>query len=417
MLKLIKKEFIFDEPTPVPECHASTILKLDNGNILAAWFGGTKEAHMDTLIWVSLRENGRWSPPRPVTPEVSVQHWNPVLFQRADGSILLFYKLGYPISQWHTRVIASTDGGKTWSMPNELVPGDRTGGRGPVKNKCLRLSDGRILAPGSTEDLPWRCFIDASDDDGETWIKRPIAVGAPHGNEIFLIQPTLWEHPAGHIHALMRSNRGRIFRSDSSDFGENWVGAPHGNEIFLIQPTLWEHPAGHIHALMRSNRGRIFRSDSSDFGENWSPAMPTDMPNNNSGIDCVRMESGSIVLAYNPVGENWGARCPLSIAVSHDDGATFQRVMDIETEPCPSGYCYPAIVADGCKLNWGARCPLSIAVSHDDGATFQRVMDIETEPCPSGYCYPAIVADGCKLYLSYTWNRRKIAFCELEEIE
>jgi predicted neuraminidase len=323
MLKLIKKEFIFDEPTPVPECHASTILKLDNGNILAAWFGGTKEAHMDTLIWVSLRENGRWSPPRPVTPEVSVQHWNPVLFQRADGSILLFYKLGYPISQWHTRVIASTDGGKTWSMPNELVPGDRTGGRGPVKNKCLRLSDGRILAPGSTEDLPWRCFIDASDDDGETWIKRPIAVGAPHGNE-----------------------------------------------IFLIQPTLWEHPAGHIHALMRSNRGRIFRSDSSDFGENWSPAMPTDMPNNNSGIDCVRMESGSIVLAYNPVGENWGARCPLSIAVSHDDGATFQRVMDIETEPCPSGYCYPAIVADGCKL-----------------------------------------------YLSYTWNRRKIAFCELEEIE
>lgn len=323
MLKLLKKEFIFDDPIPVPECHASTLLKLDNGNLLAAWFGGTKEADMDTLIWVSLRENGVWSAPRPVTPEVSVQHWNPVLFQKADGSVLLFYKLGYPISQWHTRVVASQDGGWTWSMPREMVPGDRTGGRGPVKNKCLRLSSGRVLAPGATEDLPWRCFIDVSDDDGETWTKHPIPVGAPHGDE-----------------------------------------------IFLIQPTLWEHPAGHVHALMRSNRGRVFRSDSDDAGEHWSPALPTDIPSNNSGIDCVRMDSGAIVLAYNPIGENWGARYPLSIAVSRDGGAAFEKVMDIETEPCRSGYCYPAVIADGRRL-----------------------------------------------YLTYTWDRKKIAFCELEETD
>lgn len=320
-LKLLKKEFIFDDPIPVPECHASTILKLDHEKLLAAWFGGTKEANMDTLIWISLYENGEWSAPRSVTPEVGVQHWNPVLFQQKSGTILLFYKLGYPIPSWHTRVISSNDGGKTWSMPREMVPGDRTGGRGPVKNKILRLSNGRILAPGAVEHLPWRCFIDVSDDDGASWIKHPIAVKGPHENE-----------------------------------------------IYLIQPTLWEHPAGHVHALMRSNKGRIFRSDSDDFGDTWTPACPTEIPNNNSGIDCARMDSGNIVLAYNPVAENWGARYPLSLAVSYNNGESFEKAIDIETEPCQNGYCYPAVIADN-KI----------------------------------------------IHLTYTWDRRKIVHCMLEE--
>ena len=322
MLKLRKKSFVFDDPTPVPECHASTLLKLEGESLLAAWFAGTKEADADTPIWVSRYEGGTWSVPRSVTPETGIQHWNPVLFQRNDGTILLFYKIGYPISDWQTRVLSSQDGGQTWSAPREMVPGDRSGGRGPVKNKLIRLSNGRILAPGSVEHLPWRCFIDASDDEGCSWSKRPIAVCAPQENS-----------------------------------------------IHLIQPTLWEHPAGHVHALMRSNQGRIFRSDSEDFGDTWAPARPTNLPNNNSGIDCVRMDSGTIVLAYNPVGENWGVRYPLSISASFDGGTSFEKVLDIETEPCPNGYCYPAIIADRTTI-----------------------------------------------HMTYTWNRRKIAYCMLEEI-
>ena len=44
---------------------------------------------------------------------------------------------------------------------------------------------------------------------------------------------------------------------------------------------------GHVHAMMRSTRGKIYRSDSTDYGRSWCPAYATTLPNNNSGIDVV----------------------------------------------------------------------------------------------------------------------------------
>ena len=64
----------------------------------------------------------------------------------------------------------SEDNGETFGEEKELVPGDQ-GGRGPVRNKPIRLKSGRILAPGSTEQGIWKAFVDRSDDDGKTWNK------------------------------------------------------------------------------------------------------------------------------------------------------------------------------------------------------------------------------------------------------
>ena len=57
-MKLIKQEFIFGEPLPTPECHASTIIVREDGKKLAAWFAGTKEANPDVLIFVSRFDGG-----------------------------------------------------------------------------------------------------------------------------------------------------------------------------------------------------------------------------------------------------------------------------------------------------------------------------------------------------------------------
>ena len=55
--------------------------------------------------------------------------------------------------------------------PPGLVPGDQSGGRGPVRSKVIQLSSGRLLAPNSTELGPWTAYADRSDDSGLTWTR------------------------------------------------------------------------------------------------------------------------------------------------------------------------------------------------------------------------------------------------------
>lgn len=315
-MKIITKELIMNTPTPTPQCHASTIEILSDGTIVSAWFGGEKEGAPDVSIWVSRKEKGAWSKPVSVSAEHGIPHFNPVLFSKDGKSLTLFYKVGFKISEWKTMITESADGGKTWSIPRELVSGDESGGRGPVKNKPIIVSNGTILAPASTENGPWRCFIDVLAADG-VWHKKHIPVNG------------------------------------------NMSG------LNVIQPTLWEQPEGHIHALMRSNMAYICESHSDDYGETWSETVLTDVPNNNSGIDCVLTEKGSIVLVCNPVAQHAGARTPLSIYLSEDNGETFKKIIDLETEP-------------------------------------------------GEYSYPAIVSKENKVYITYTYRRENIMFCEFE---
>ena len=37
MLLSAQKEYVIDEYRPTPACHASTVLPLENGEVLAAW--------------------------------------------------------------------------------------------------------------------------------------------------------------------------------------------------------------------------------------------------------------------------------------------------------------------------------------------------------------------------------------------
>ena len=166
-----KKEMIFDKKI-TDSCHASTVLPLDDGTVIAAWFGGSSEKKNDVNIYTSVRtEEDGWSEPVVVSAAAEIAHWNPVLFQKEDGTVILYFKVGKDTDYWQTYYATSTDG-RSWSTPKELVPGDNSGGRGPVKNKPIRLKDGTVLAPASTEiDGEWRAFVDISNDDGETWTR------------------------------------------------------------------------------------------------------------------------------------------------------------------------------------------------------------------------------------------------------
>jgi predicted neuraminidase len=313
------RQFIYENNQPFRCCHASTVLALPGGNLLAAWFGGSEEGDPDVDIWYSLREGGKWSVPRRAAAEAGLPHWNPVLFQHSGGDILLYYKVGHTIPAWSTRVARSTDGGKTWCTPGALVEGD-IGGRGPVRNKPIVLRDGTWLAPASIEtEEAWDAFVDRSTDGGRTWT------------------------PSGMVPLDHTSLKGKG----------------------IIQPVLWETEDGRVHMLLRSTGGFLYRSESSDKGRTWSAAYPTSVPNNNSGIDLVKLPDGTLVLAHNPVSGDGGARTPLICSVSRDNGHSWKEALVLE----------------------------------------QR---------PGEYSYPSLVAQGNRMYLVYTWNRERIACWEME---
>lgn len=304
MITSAKKGYIFQKGSVTPACHASTVLPLDDGTVLAAWFGGVREKHKSVEIYVAKRQtDGTWTTPVCVTEHDKIPHWNPVFYRRQNGEIILYYKYGEEIPYWITKYVISKDNGQTWSEPRELVPGDNTGGRGPVKNKCLLLSNGVLLAPASTEQGKYRCFIDRSEDDGITW--------------------------------------------QACNYME--IPTYRGKQVKLIQPTLWESENGGVHCLMRSNAGALYRSDSADYGKTWSKPKRTHLPNNNSGVDCAKGKDGLVWLIYNPVDVNWGVRHPLVLAYSRDNGHHFTDVLN--PEPGFGEFSYPAIVCDGDKLH------------------------------------------------------------------
>ena len=326
------------------QCHAATLAILPDGSLLAAFFAGTKEGAPDTAIWTTRGGGENWQPPRRAIAKPGVAHWNPVL--HADGDrLLLFHKTGPTVHDWTTRLAISADAGASWSSPRPLVGGDAMP-RGPARNKLLAASDGTWLAPGSIEDAThWDAFIDRSTDRGETWTLAPIPL--THRTPAAPGQG-LWHGLAAG--ALWESDPIRAFA---------WDG--------VIQPTLWESAPGTIHALMRSTRGAVHRSDSTDGGRTWSAACPTRLPNNNSGLDLARLADGTLVLACNPVAGNWRARTPLALLLSADNGETWRQEAVLEDED--GEFSYPALITspDGTGLHiaytWNRRAIVHRAVA------------------------------------------------------
>jgi predicted neuraminidase len=322
---LRRKEYIFGSDRPFMRSHASTLVELDNGDTLVAWFGGTAEKNLDTAIWYSRRRDGKWSYPEVLADEEGTAQWNPVLFYAPDKTIYLYYKIGKNESEWYTRFMFSKDNGLTWSEPEDLVPGDR-GGRGPVKNKPIVLHSGDWLAPASLEREYADAFVDISTDNGMTWQASPLV-------------------PLNH---------------------KEFIGEG------VIQPTLWESEPNTVHMLLRSSAGWIYRSDSKDGGRTWCEVYRTSLYNNNSGIDAVKLDDGTVVLVYNPLQESYGPRNLLVVSLSNDNGVTW---------------------------------PYTCVLENDE--------DEEAE-----YSYPAIVARGNEISITYTWKQESIAYirCTAEDI-
>ena len=290
---VLTSEFVY-ETAPFPSVHASTIADTRAG-LVAAFFGGTREGAPDVGIWVSRHLKGAWTAPVEVATGVQpdgTRHpcWNPVLFEMPDRSLALFYKVGPDPRNWWGVVRTSTDAGQTWSEARRLPDGIL----GPVKNKPVRLADGWIISPSSTEsnDKPplWRIHFERSVDEGRTWtIVRPATL-------------------------------------------------PNAPELHGIQPSILVHPGGRLQAVGRTRSERVFQTWSEDGGKTWSPVALTMLPNPNAGTDATTLRDGRQLIVYNHTTKG---RSPLNVALSRD-GKTWEAALVLESEP--GEYSYPAVI-------------------------------------------------------------------------
>lgn len=295
-------------------CHASTVLALEDGSVLVAYFAGDYEKADNVGIWLSRMADGYWHPPVRIAKVNDTAHWNPVLMKIAGG-VRIVFKVGREIPAWKSYTMTSADGGLTWSAPF-CYPAQEDA-VGPVRSKPIRLHNGRMLAPNSVETADaWTVRVDISLDEGERFDRLadiPLNTARPAA--------------AGYI-----AGKG------------------------AIQPTLWESVPGHVHALLRTTGGSIFRSDSTDGGVTWCEAYDTGLPNNNSGIDIVQAD-GALYLVMNPVGQDWGQRTPLVILRSTDGGKRFAHFTTLadglfdDVAGRMAEYSYPAVVASGGVLH------------------------------------------------------------------
>jgi len=213
---------------------------------------------------------------------------------------------------WSGAYIYSDNGGKSWY--NTSSTNFPAGLLGSVKNKCVRLSNGRVLCPSSTESTVndviefWQAHIEITDDKFSSFTS------------------------SAHI---------------KFSVGPGTICPYYG----LIQPTVIEHPShnGSVVVLMRSGCGVIAYAWSHDYGSTWDAyAGATNLPNPNAGIDAVSMADSAIpdlgiLVAYNPSSQQ---RAPLSLAYSSKfDPTAFIHLAEIETNITGS-YAYPSVITD-----------------------------------------------------------------------
>lgn len=232
------------------------------------------------------------------------------LLRLRDGRIALFYLRKNSNADCRPVIHFSTDEGQSWSPPSQIIADKEVGYYVVNNDRLVQLTDGRLIFPTSQHNNPSmekfsphstvHCYI--SDDNAKTW----------------------------------RRGKGSQDGSQAD-----------GKRTMLQEPGLVELADGRLMMWARTDGGSQFVSHSKDRGETWSNFEPSSLLSPVSPASIERLpKTKDLVVVWNDHSkiprELRGKRTPLSIALSKDDGETWQPSRTLYD--LPSGwYCYTAV--------------------------------------------------------------------------
>lgn len=300
----------------------------------------------------------------------------------------------------------STDGGRTWSTENVPVVGNEGGdGTGNVVNvSLLRLQDGRIAmfylvkkkAPGSKlvafgGDYDCRPVMRISTDEAATW--GPPRVCIPDAGFHILNNCRVIQLESGRlVMPIARhddpaqpnnfNNKPLTSCWLSDDNGLTWrrsknalTGASGKRKVALQEPGVVELKDGRLMMFCRTHARRIYISYSSDQGETWSVEEPMQGIWAALSAPAIKRipQTGDLLLVWDDhsivtsaTHPYEGKRTPFTVAISRDEGATWEKIKNIEDD-VKGWYCYVAITFVGDNVLLGHCAGIRDTEKHLDG--------------------------------------------------
>jgi len=251
----------------------------------------------------------------------------------------------------------SADEGITWSAEDVTILGNE-GGMNIMSVSLFRLSDERIalfyLRKNSESDcIP---YLRTSNDEAESWSEATRCIPdsgyfVVNNDRVVILKSGRIIFPVS-LHKTPNTettNIGKIWCYYSDDEGKTWTKgneASNPDQATTQEPGLIELKDGKLLLFCRTESGVQYISYSSDQGESWSILKPSNIksPLSPAAIERIPL-TGDLMLVWNnnykPIHDG-GKRTPYNLAISKDEGATWEKIKPIESDP-NGWYCYTAI--------------------------------------------------------------------------
>lgn len=349
--------------------HAASLVELQNGDLRAVWFSGSREGAADVTIQTAVldRSTSRWSAEATVFDRHQIERglWryvkkigNPVIARSPDGSLML-WMVNVSLGGWAGSAITwarSWDDGTSWSVPQRLVTSPFLNISTLVKGAPVAYANGQIGLPVYHEFISK--FAELLRLDAQGRVVDKVRIPASQAS----LQPVVL------------------------------VTGPDKAQVYMR--------SGHATALMGSS--------TEDAGITWSGTHPTAWPNPDSALAGIVTHTGELWLALNPTTNN---RETLALLATTKD-ANFEGMAGVakweveSSEPLKN----PLSIADY-EAAIGKELLESGAGDNEvkDYVASARRQLCGVQNCSREYSYPYLLQsrDGY-VHLVYTWHRSRI---------